>query len=205
MHGSAVAFGQRPGAPRRLVRAGARRRPSTWRIGANVALLALAAAVALPAPARAGSTGSTSVSATVIDSCRFVDVPEGTLPPVLQPLAGYASTSLTVQFRCTRTTPYRFEVDAGRHFDGGTATRQLQGPDGDDAIAYSLEFAPGAGVGQGSQLVMATITAIVRHDDYESADPGSYSDVVELRLRDARSGKVLAQAELPLRLSAPAP
>jgi len=167
-------------------------------------LLALAAAAALPAPARAGSAGSASVSATVIDSCRFVDVPAGTLPPVAQPLAGDTSTSLTVQFRCTRTTPYRFEVDAGRHFDGDTASRQLQGPD-DDAIAYSLEFAPGTGEGRGSQLVTATITAIVRHGDYESADPGAYSDVVGLTLRDARSGKVLAQAELPLRLSAPAP
>src|SRR5690606_4336094 len=128
MRGSAVAIGQHPGAPRRFFRADARRRPSRRRIGANVALLALAAAAALPAPARAGSAGSASVSATVVDSCRFVDVPEGTLPPVAQPLAGDASTSLTVQFRCTRTTPYRFEVDAGRHFDGGTASRQLQGP-----------------------------------------------------------------------------
>lgn len=205
MRRSAVAIGQQPGAPRRFVRADARRRSAAWRIGANVALLALAAAAALPAPARAGSAGSASVSATVIDSCRFVDVPAGTLPPVAPPLAGETSTSLTVQFRCTRTTPYRFEVDAGRHFDGDTASRQLQGPDDDDAIAYSLEFAPGTGEGRGSQLVTATITAIVRHGDYESADPGTYSDVVGLTLRDARSGKVLAQAELPLRLSAPAP
>lgn len=202
---SAVAIGQHPGAPRRFVRADARRRPATWRIGAIVALLAVAAAAVLPAPARAGSTGSASVSATVIDSCRFVDVPAGTLPPAIRPLAGDTSTSLTVQFRCTRTTPYRLEVDAGRHFDGDTAARQLQGPDGDDAIAYSLELAPGTGEGRGSQVVTATITAIVRHDDYESADPGTYSDVVGLTLRDARSGKVLAQAELPLRLSAPAP
>lgn len=206
---SAVAIGKHPGAPRRFVRADARRRPATWRIGAIVALLAVAAAAVLPAPARAGSTGSASVSAsvsaTVIDSCRFVNVPAGTLPPAIRPLAGDTSTSLTVQFRCTRTTPYRLEVDAGRHFDGDTAARQLQGPDGDDAIAYSLEFAPGTGEGRGSQLVTATITAIVRHGDYESADPGTYSDVVGLTLRDARSGKVLAQAELPLRLSAPAP
>lgn len=202
---SAVAIGQHPGAPRRFVRADARRRPATWRIGAIVALLAVAAAAVLPAPARAGSTGSASVSATVIDSCRFVDVPAGTLPPAIRPLAGDTSTSLTVQFRCTRTTPYRLEVDAGRHFDGDTAARQLQGPDGNDAIAYSLELAPGTGEGRGSQVVTATITAIVRHDDYESADPGAYSDVVGLTLRDARSGKVLAQAELPLRLSAPAP
>lgn len=202
---SAVAIGQHPGAPRRFVRADARRRPATWRIGAIVASLAVAAAAVLPAPARAGSTGSASVSATVIDSCRFVDVPAGTLPPAIRPLAGDTSTSLTVQFRCTRTTPYRLEVDAGRHFDGDTAARQLQGPDGNDAIAYSLELAPGTGEGRGSQVVTATITAIVRHDDYESADPGAYSDVVGLTLRDARSGKVLAQAELPLRLSAPAP
>ena len=124
------------------------------------------------------------------------------LSPVVQARAGDASTSLTVRFRCTRTTPFRVEVDAGRHFDGDTASRQLQGPDEDDAIAYSLELAPGTGVGRGSQLV--TVTAIVRLADYESADPGTYSDVVGLTLRDARSGKVLAHEELPLRLSAPA-
>jgi spore coat protein U-like protein len=174
-----------------------------WRIGAKAALFALAAAAALPAPARAGSAGSTSVSATVVDSCRFVDVPEGTLPPVVQARAGDTSTSLTVQFRCTRTTPYRFEVDAGRHFDTGTASRQLRGPDDDDAIAYSLELAPGTGEGRGSQPVTATVTAIVRHADYENADPGAYADVVGLTLRDARSGKVLAHEELPLRLVAP--
>lgn len=202
MHGSAVAMGQHPGAPHRSVRADARRRRASWRIGVNVVLLALATAAALPAPAGAGSAGSTGVSATVVDSCRFVDVPEGALPPVVQPLAGVTSTSLTVQFRCTRTTPYRFEVDAGRYFNGDTASRRLHGPD-DDAIGYSLAFAPGAGEGRGSQLVTATVTAIVRHDDYRSAAPGTYSDVVGLTLRDARSGKVLAQAELPLRLSAP--
>jgi spore coat protein U-like protein len=174
-----------------------------WRIGAKAALFALAAAAALPAPARAGSAGSTSVSATVVDSCRFVDVPEGTLPPAVRPEAGDASKSLTVRFRCTRTTPYRFEVDAGRHFDPGTASRQLRGPDDDDAIAYSLEVTPGAGEGRGSQLVTATVTAIVRHADYEHADPGTYSDVVGLTLRDARSGKVLAHETLPLRLGAP--
>lgn len=203
MCGSAVEIGQNPGVPRRFVRAGVRPRPATWRIGAKVALVALAAAAALPAPARAGSAGSTSVSATVVDSCRFVDVPEGTLPLVVQARAGDTSTSLTVQFRCTRTTPYRFEVDAGRHFDTGTASRQLRGPDDDDAIAYSLELTPGTGEGRGSQPVTATVTTIVRHADYEHADPGAYADVVGLTLRDARSGKVLAREELPLRLVAP--
>lgn len=205
MGGSPIASTQHPGAPRRCGHADGRRRPATWRIGANVALLALAAAAALPAPVRAGSAASTSVSATVVDSCRFADVPEGTLPRVNPAQAADASTSLTVQFRCTRTTPYRVEVDAGRHFDGGTASRRLQGPDDDDAIAYSLELAPAAGEGRGSQFVTATITAIVRHADYESADPGTYSDVVGLTVRDPRSGKVLARAELPLRLNAPAP
>ncbi|MBX3590467.1 MAG: spore coat protein U domain-containing protein [Burkholderiaceae bacterium] len=205
MCGSAVEIGQHPEVPRRFVRADTRHRPATWRIGAKAAALALAAAAALPAPARAGSAGSTGVSATVVDSCRFVDVPEGALPPAFTPQAGDASTSLTVQFRCTRTTPYRFEVDAGRHFDSGTASRQLRGPDDDDAIAYSLELTPGTGEGRGSQLVTATVTAIVRHADYEHADPGTYSDVVGLTLRDARSGKVLAHEVLPLRLSAPGP
>lgn len=205
MRGSAVETGQHPGVPRRSVRADARHRTSVRRMSARAALLALATAAALPAPAGAGSAEGTGVSATVVDSCRFVDVPEGTLPPVIQPLGGDASTSLTVRFRCTRTTPYRFEADAGRHFDGGTASRQLQGPDGDDAIAYSLDLASGTGEGRGSQLVTATITAIVRPAQVESVDPGTYWDVVGLTLRDARSGKVLAQAELPLRLSAPAP
>lgn len=202
MYGSAVSIGQHPGTSRRFVRGGVRGRHATWRIGANVALLALAAAAALPAPVRAGSAASTSVSATVVDSCRFVDVPGGTLPPADTPQAGGASTSLTVQFRCTRTTPYRLEVDVGLHYDSGTASRQLRGPD-DDAIAYALELAPGAGEGRGSQPVTATVTAIVRHADYAHADPGTYSDVVGLTLRDARSGKVLAHEELPLRLSAP--
>lgn len=160
----------------------------------GAAVLAFAVAGLQPASGRPASIGAVGVSATVRDSCRFVDVPDAVLTA--------ASGSWVVQFQCTRTTPYRLAVGTGQHFDAVQGSRRVRGEQADGGVAYSLVATPTAGEGLGARFNSATFEATVAPSGSVSAAAGVYTDTIELALRHAISGTPLASARLTLQLHA---
>lgn len=161
-------------------------------VGAEV--LTFAFAGLQPALGQTAPAGAVGVSATVADSCRFAEVPDAVLSA--------ASASWTVRFQCTRTTPFRLEVGAGQHFDAAQASRQMRSEQASGGVAYSLVATPVVGEGAGAQLNSATFVATIAPSDFAEAAAGTYTDAIDIALRHAISGQVLAAARLAPRLHA---
>lgn len=155
-------------------------------------VLALALTGLQSAPGRAASAGYLGVSATVADSCRFAEVPDAVLTA--------ASGSWAVTFQCTRTTPYKVELGAGKHFDAGLASRRMRGGSADDDVAYSVAVTPVAGEGLGAKFNSVTFSAKVAPSDFAEAPAGVYADAIVFTLRHTVSGRALGSAELRLTL-----
>lgn len=172
-----------------------------WRVRSGSIMGAVVLALALTglqaAPGRAAAAGYVGVSATVADSCHFAEVPEAVLTA--------ASGSWAVTFQCTRTTPYKLELGAGRHFDAGHASRRMRGGSADDDVAYSVAVTPVDGEGRGAQFNSVTLAAKVAPSDFAEAPAGVYTDAIAFTLRHAVSGRALAFTELRLTLRADSP
>lgn len=158
----------------------------------GAAILAFAIDGLQPASGRVATMGAVGVSATVVDSCRFVEIPDAVLST--------ASASWAVQFQCTRTTPYRLEVGAGLHFDAGQGSRRMRSEQASGGVAYSLVATRFAGEGAGAQFTAATFAATVAPSDFARAAAGAYTDTVVLTLRHAINGRVLGIAPLRVEL-----
>jgi spore coat protein U-like protein len=153
------------------------------------ALFLVAAAIALPQPALAGSATTTlGVSLTINAGCNVSST--SVAFPAQSVLASGVNQTGTVAVTCTNTTPYNIELDQGAG-SGATVTNRLMTGPSSATVAYGLYQDSGhstnwgktdgtdtvAGTGNGSAQTLTVYGHIAAQT---TPAPGSYADTVNV-------------------------
>jgi len=150
---------------------------------ARILALSMLAAGAMSS-AFGADTYSLSVSATVLGRCKFTQAAGQTLTITntvggIDPsLAGPATGTATITYKCTTNQAPAFTTDTGTHASGGNM--RVADAGATNFMTYTLGLAGGgngAGFGAGTDKTL-TVTGTITSANYVAAPAGAYSDTV---------------------------
>ncbi|MGQ9510074.1 MAG: Csu type fimbrial protein [Thermodesulfobacteriota bacterium] len=128
-------------------------------------------------------TNVVNVSATVVGTCKFLSATSNLEFGDLDPSSGSDKNAQTsVQFWCTKNATYTITDDDGLYAKEKDKNR-MKHEDLNEFIPYAFGYYPQSGQGLGrTKPITLTIEGKIRHEDYEDAAAGSYSDTVTLTI-----------------------
>jgi hypothetical protein len=130
----------------------------------------------------AADTYSLAISAQVLGRCKFTQAAGATLTITntvggIDPsLAGNATGTANITYRCTTGQAPAFTTDTGTHVSGGN----MRVASGVNFMTYTLALAGGGngtGFGAGQDKTLA-ITGTITNANYVAAPVGTYTDTV---------------------------
>lgn len=142
-------------------------------------LKAIAAAALLCAAGFAQAAGSANinVSATVQSICKFQAASTNLAFGNLDPSAGAATTSTSIDYKCTNGS-----VAPTVSFNSGTGSRTMTS--GANNLAYTITLGStvaGTGFGSGQEKSL-TIDGSIAAADIENAQAGAYTETVQINI-----------------------
>lgn len=146
--------------------------------------MVLSLVLGLGSAAMAADINTVTVTANVLGTCRFNSAASTLAFGALDPgVVGPVNANTSTTFWCTNGTVYTIVDDDGLYETGANLNRMRHATTLTQLIPYTFGYNPttGSGTGPGTSITL-DITGSVAYADFQTADPGNYSDTVVLSI-----------------------